>query len=216
MKIKVWQQFSANHSGRYSVVGIFDTPQDAKEAAKLIGSTLGEWAIQKTEPYVADNYTSWLFSAEPPESVIYYFDRLLMIGSGLHETWDPVAPILDLLHLLTVDTAYHYSESVVLYVTILCVAPNDDVSGQLFDAVNIYLRSKRSSKNPPPWQVDPNTFVDAYGTIEQQDETLLMQLEFFFPSEGLPPLLAYLSKYGCTDFDFDIIDSNDPNFQWQD
>ena len=114
MKIQIWQQFSANHSGRYSVVGIFDTPQDAKEAAKLIWSTLDEWAIQKMEPYVADNYTSWLFSVEPPENVIYYFDRLLMIGSGLQETWDPVAPILDLLHLLTVDTAYHYNESVVL------------------------------------------------------------------------------------------------------
>ncbi len=209
MKIQIWQQFSANHSTHFNVVGLFDTPYDAKEAAKYIRASLGKWAIQNIETDFADTNVSWLRSLEDAENAVYQFDRLLIIGSG--RTWDPHAPIVELLRPYTLDVAYHRSQEHYLYITIQCVAPDIDIAKQLYNDINTFLCSQRLSPPPPipPWRVDPNKFVSAEGRIEQENETLTMQLQFFEPNDALPAIFTYLSEHGCTAFNFDIMDGPD-------
>jgi hypothetical protein len=42
MKLSLWQQFSSNHSGSYTIVGAFDTPEVAQNAHRVIQQMMRE------------------------------------------------------------------------------------------------------------------------------------------------------------------------------
>jgi hypothetical protein len=51
MKLTIWQQFSSNHSGNYTIVGIFATSDDAKHAGKEIRTI-----VQQISNYISENW----------------------------------------------------------------------------------------------------------------------------------------------------------------
>jgi hypothetical protein len=68
MKITLWQQFSSNHSGYFSIVGVFDTPEKAKKAADELAKiikTIQDW--HKNNPDKSDAwYARWASGDEYP------------------------------------------------------------------------------------------------------------------------------------------------------
>jgi hypothetical protein len=57
MHISIWPQFSSNHSARFTVVGIFDTPTDAHRAASTLhqlARDIAAWRAQNEPSYTGD------------------------------------------------------------------------------------------------------------------------------------------------------------------
>ena len=49
MRLSIWQQFSSNHSGRYTIVGVFPTSDQAKDASQQLQdlvSRIHEWRVK--------------------------------------------------------------------------------------------------------------------------------------------------------------------------
>jgi hypothetical protein len=59
VKISIWQGFSSNHSSRFTVVGVFSTPEHAQDGALIVTSLLRKIFDWYHQPENADALAAW-------------------------------------------------------------------------------------------------------------------------------------------------------------
>jgi len=72
MQVSIWSAFSSNHSSRFTVVGVFETPEQAQAAANKITGQLRSIVDWYHQPENADARDEWMDGREPspPEFAI--------------------------------------------------------------------------------------------------------------------------------------------------
>jgi hypothetical protein len=133
MRISVWQQFSSNHSGSYTVVGVFDTPEAARNAHTILQNMMHEidtysrqnkhdsWTPNAIEVQYEQMYSiqwhepiDWLtpfssavfrvpFQRRIDEHVLF-FDRVVFVDSPAILTWQTGHQFSDLMQAMGADT----------------------------------------------------------------------------------------------------------------
>jgi len=68
MRLSIWQQFSSNHSARFTVVGVFDTPEAAQKATDELNRLMKAIAQWHTEPQYPERLEGRETGELPPPS----------------------------------------------------------------------------------------------------------------------------------------------------
>jgi hypothetical protein len=223
MRVSLWQQFSSNHSGSFTVVGTFESAEKANAAAdklREIIQTIQDWYKQRPEladqaiidpipPEVEfarqydvewDRPVDW-YNEESPVSVL---DDSVMV---LHvpDTWSYPLPFLGILKQFGGSVVYEFEFGAPLAefsIKLTCTAPDEAAASDIAALVNIYLQDPHFSR--PPWH---QKGYDVYklgveGALQQTGKTLAFDLHFFTIEKGLPALINYLRAQGCTGIEY--------------
>jgi len=73
MQVSIWSAFSSNHSSRFTVVGVFQSPEQAAQAAETLKGLLRPIVDWYNQPENADALEEWQHSSpdpSPPELAI--------------------------------------------------------------------------------------------------------------------------------------------------
>jgi hypothetical protein len=194
VRISIWQQFSSNHSAAYTVVGTFETEENARAAATMI-----EVALQKIDKWwetlSLEERTLWGGKAEtphltPPEielknqykvdwpfsihwerdkRFINVFRNFLVIGSPHPFIWYGPQPFNGLITRLGGTPSIMASESrnypdTLLFADLTCAAPNENVAQMIASSVKNYYSDPEGM--PIPW------IAYHSGTLDQRAEEL--------------------------------------------
>lgn len=130
MKLTIWQQFSSNHSASYTVVGVFASVQEAKQARQKIMAIHEEnanWyrdrdlyplSLKKPSPieakYAAQYGFDWKEELDwawyHPEKPIAHFDRLVIVDTRTVDTWQTGHQFVNLLSAMGADVYRYVTE----------------------------------------------------------------------------------------------------------
>jgi hypothetical protein len=199
VRLTIWQQFSSNHSGIFSVVGTFATEVEARAASESAKDILRRLlpAVQAADR-LAFSRVAWEIGIEwqdPPDWMISEIDidqavetvgRLVFI-SNPDQTWNQCAPYRSLLSMLGAEQVGGYdldiieSDQPIMWVvmTVQCHLPDE---GSAKELANWWLEIGKSSL----WGVVTRT-----GTAI---EIVNMPVD----DERTPLLLETLARRNCT------------------
>ena len=130
MKISIWKQFSSNHSANYTVVGVFESAQQAQEARETIitiheenanwyrDNNLYPRSLQNPSP-IEEKYSKlygfdWKEELDwawyRPEKPIAHFDRLVIIDTSTVDTWQTGHQFVNLLSAMGANVYRYVTE----------------------------------------------------------------------------------------------------------
>src|SRR5687767_9411950 len=105
MRVSIWQQFSSNHSSSFTVVGEFESVEEAQKAGgifsdimrRIVQSYAGEKDIENptsAEIEIGKQYgfewkylTDWLDSEIDPQKHVVVFDNFVMVSDLFIQTY---------------------------------------------------------------------------------------------------------------------------------
>ncbi len=213
MRISIWQQFSSNNSSDFTVVGVFETPKAAQDAAadvRRIIHTLKQWYDDHPDeanetfsgggetPSPAEIAMGQRFGFEWPNAVEWYWhasvtvvlDRLVYVTTEdfrpetAGEPFDKILTGLGGQGLLNGDI---YGDQIgTILVEITCLAPDEETA-----------RAIAEKKL-------------AYRCWVRRDGRRLHFYDWPFSELDLPKLLAELEKRGCTNLEYRLAQAESP------
>jgi hypothetical protein len=106
VKLTIWQGFSSNHSSRFTVVGVFESPEKAAQAAKVftdLRQAVTDWYNQPENAAARQDWAIGEFDPTPPELALaermqiawgFYAADWLWVGMADHEPVEVVDSLL--------------------------------------------------------------------------------------------------------------------------
>ncbi len=194
MRVSIWEQWSGNHSSDFLVVGTFATPESATAALSI----LREYARQNPVGY-ADHVEVW--------------DRLVFLWKGSTD-YPPDGGIHDIMRLggtVSMEESAYGTQISVVRAEITCRAPDTTVAITIYDAIKAYLTTSSILAPPIPAPLDERNAEDddvtASGAVHIEGIQVSLNLYFDDISAGLPALVTYLAKNGCTAITYNITEA---------
>lgn len=221
MHISIWQQRASNHSSSFTIVGTFESPEKANEAAATVEGIIKDFIDWYERPENADlDMLPWdapptsfeaeliskydlkadrhfTFTEDVRGSIsVSAVDRLAVIDVGLTLDEPPMLLIslLGRLGSQSVTTTFD-AESVFVdatMVNVTCNAPDAVVAEMIRHSVQTYF--VRTTRETPLWGGD-NT--GARGGVLRDGTGLTLDVYFGDIRYGLPALISYLESHGC-------------------
>jgi hypothetical protein len=229
MKVSLWRQFSSNHSGSFTVVGTFESPEKANAAAhnlREIIRVIREWheqhpdhvvdPIPPEEAFTRQYGVKWdvavdWYEDESPVKILY--DNLVVLHAP--DTWSYPLPFLGILKQLGGSVVYNFEFGEPLaefHVKLICVAPDEETASKLAERILAYLPEPWALRTP--WYRDELNDYDlgAEGTLRQLGNALSFDLKFGKLTTGLPALIHYLEAHGCTRIEYEFVQGLEVDF----
>jgi hypothetical protein len=184
MKISLWQQFSSNHSGSFSVVGRFATEEAAREAAEKLREIVRRidawhenpanqaWYSEADQKSVGPPITPVEVAIAKEFNVAWgnggadwyggMHAPIQQVGRDVYfstaESWSMPTPIVNLLKSFGGETAQSmsYEDEAIetIWVKLTCRF-NDEAAAQATCAlVTPFMHATRQSETKPPWAGD--------------------------------------------------------------
>jgi hypothetical protein len=223
MHVSIWHQFSSNHSADFTIVGTFQTPDDAQTAAAdllHILTTISAWYRDHKrtlsgshlvpcppELHFAQHYNidwgdhgiDWITAGREPES-IHTFDTLVIV-ENIGGTYTGVSPFDRLLRRMGASIVYEQENlDLALYVNVTCIAPNASTAERLVSLAQAALTEEDRTKAMPG--------IDYLGDgIFERDGQRVSFRDLWHPTlhVELPRMIAYLEDQGCTDITYEVV-----------
>lgn len=232
MKLKIWQQFSSNHSGSFTVVGVFDSPQQAEAAVTELTSifqNLFAW-------YKANPKEPRPFLDDPPSSaereIIEKYDLATEINLGLagedaqaslttksldrflilhiHETWwnEGQAGLATLVGKMGAGSKgmnweLNHDFMSQLTIRLRAIAPDEATAQAIFDETRAAL--DKTEKTGLWLTLDLAWCKEIMElSVEMAGRTLIFQLSDLYVHEHFTALIGYLQSHSFTDFDAEL------------
>jgi hypothetical protein len=212
MKITLWQQFSSNHSGSFTVVGNFGTPEEAEKIAtqlwdwlqQMLNKGITELGQQISETYKLDWYpdgVSWNGGPTNMDEAVIRIGNTVFLTTDSYETWNDATPFAGLMWKLGArEVLYATDETLYLGIQLTCLAPDEKTADEVYDQVNKYLRDKEPI-HLPPWEDETESGL-AWGYIHQKERKIKMSLQFWKAASGFRALMNYLHTKGFTEITY--------------
>jgi len=173
MKLSIWQQFSSNNSSSYVIVGAFETPQKAHEAAEKFKALLQRiWEWYKAHPEAREVVDSgdreltdverevmhdhniefeealdWVAREESldflPDAVAV-FENLVFVAT-VDETETKDTPLAQYMHQLGADMKYEEAMRTGLSINVSGTAPDDTTAQYIKASTETYLFRDRGT-----------------------------------------------------------------------
>ncbi|MBA3531471.1 MAG: hypothetical protein H0T73_06065 [Ardenticatenales bacterium] len=204
MRLSLWQQFSSNHSDSFRVVGAFDSPESATQAAETIRALVArsqQWYSQ--EEYERRDPENLILLPELKASSVNTWEHFLFIYDHHTEDYEPTAykPLVKQLggqvaiqfQPLDVNDSY-------VQVKIICQAPDETTGQHLYKVIDNYF--EKSDHYTSPW--GKGYGVWARGMIQHEHRQLTLNVEFSNIGQALPKMIAYLRNQGCSEITYQI------------
>ena len=238
MRVSIWQQFSSNHSGWFTVVGTLESAEKANTAAAKLSEiiqAIHEWHqqhpghvdqgnVDPIPPEVEfarqygvkwDMAVDW-FDEKSPVSVLD--DNVVVLD--VSDTWSYPLPFLGILKQLGGSVVYSFGMDepfAEFRVKLTCTAPDETVASDLATRILAYLPEPWEQRTP--WYPDDLNYdeiaadaVGAEGTLRQLGQALAFELHFFEIAKGLPALIQYLQSQGCTGIEYQFVQGLEVDF----
>lgn len=170
MRISIWQQFSSNHSANFTVVGQFENPSKAAEAATKLREILqhivdfdaGNYNLELTWPeqeyakqYEVEwtQHLDWIYS--PLEKHVVLLDNYLIVSNLDHQPQSGPKPMDELVRKLggEIQLEGEYLPTVI-YVDLAFKAPDEATANKIFNELEFYIEQGRRELGhffPIPW-----------------------------------------------------------------
>lgn len=226
MRVSIWQQFSSNHSSKFTVVGRFGSPEQAEAVAQKLREWMKTifWAekplgrLTETELKISRDYDlewykdgiNWKFDpTQLPEIDISHIVRRIHNDVFLicsEETYDNPNPFVGLMWKLGArKTDFSSGESSYLSIELICIAPSKEIARHFYDQMLAYL--KRSANighdlETPWWTKNSEDFTEARGAVGIVERKIRLMLQFYETGYGLCELVNYLEENGFTDIEY--------------
>ncbi|MBZ0318507.1 MAG: hypothetical protein K8L91_18990 [Anaerolineae bacterium] len=195
MRISIWQQFASNHSNSFTVVGEFESVEDAQNAADKLRASLQpildwydtnpeiefnadpippELAIGKSYGVEWELRHDWLPGRTVGEVVSVLDNRIIIISE---ETWSPHEPLDQILVKLgaTVRLEGAFSDTLLL-VDIVCECPNEATATNLRQTLLEFM----AAENAFPYAQSPIPWIAYHSGQRATDAEELERLDKFF------------------------------------
>jgi hypothetical protein len=171
MRISMWQQFASNNSTSFTVVGKFESAEDAERAAfelrhvmRLLGEARrnhgieAELQVKYPVSWTSDIDWSYWVEYNDEDDPVSTFRDIVVINQPHPSIWYGPQPFDEILKRLGGDVAVNVSESrsapdSVLTIQVVFDAPNTEVAETLEQQLKQYLQAKWDEPVPPPWLV---------------------------------------------------------------
>lgn len=177
MKITLWQQFSANHSSSFTIVGTFSSIDEAQKAETIFREmfdSILEWQeyernnryadiVNPNAPTFPETEYAAKYDLDWNEHVdwidgknIFRVENHLFIADDSIPTWQSPDLMLDLMGRFT-DVVNHSRSNVperTLLVTLSCMASDVAVATALYTILDSYFKSLEETDGDlitPPW-----------------------------------------------------------------
>lgn len=227
MNISIWQQFSSNHSGGFTIVGNFATVEQAQQAADTLKAILGQIAASNRtrfetiedffnfqpillspmeravrEQYEAEDWTHALDYAyeDNTDRHVKRYENLVFVGSVIDSN-SVAKPFDTILRKLGAEVA---GEDVQKPILVSCNAP-DQADARRLQQELVYKGDQKQI-----W-IPPDTRMFHYGQIESEEQQLQIIIPDCWLSElnsstfnFLHKLVSYLKSAGCSDFTYSV------------
>jgi hypothetical protein len=202
MKVTLWQQFSSNHSNGFSVVGVFETVEDAQKAKARIQKLIDDvtdWhnnnppsGISEPERKILKDFKiEWderpYIDRNTQDLAIY--DNIVEITSA-SDSWVRMRPFELLLQKLGADvggweflTIDADEETYLFKLTVSCITPDENTASKII-------------KDEKEFVVETNR-----GSITQEGNKLTLD-GIYFGIYELRRIKAYLKGLKCTDIEY--------------
>lgn len=229
MQVKIWQQFSSNHSGSFTVIGVFESPQKAEAVAaelKAIFQNLFQWyqdhpdesnlnmddpppppERELIEKYNLVTETNLGLEGDDVRASLSTtaLDRFVLLHIG--ETWwndahSQLAALVGNMGTVTKGISWEVDGSPIigLEVSLSAVAPDEDTAQAIFDETRAALDD--ANRDYPVLELDlPWCEELEHLVIEKDGHKLTIALRSVYLHENLTGLIRYLQGQGFTDFD---------------
>jgi hypothetical protein len=217
MKIAIWQQFSSNHSAGFTVVGTFETPEKAQQAANTIQKmvdTIYEWHRQNdTErihgsmpPFPPELAFAQQYSVDWNKALDWTTEQMVVVDNFLilnppSTWWHDSHPIPEIVQKLDGKAVYQDGIDVITALIIghlTCLAPDVDTAKAMTEQFSMHLKKGNTRA---PWDVKGEWDVEAWGRITHCEKTITMDFHAGYPEKTLPALLNYLKSLNCTNIE---------------
>ncbi len=222
MKLSIWQQFSSNNSSDFTIIGVFDSPEQAKQAAEEVQRILNRirdwhtanqesaqelydlWAsgeypspMSAVEKELAQEYNvHWIGAIDWFDRVEVHtlMDRLVVVQPDFHVDYGP-SPFDQIMNRLG---GYGFVAG-----TDAEGAPYGTVYLRLVcdapddTAVATILEEMSPHDDPDPFEPESNS-LNAYGL------TIVFRWDYYQSEWKLETLVGYLRAKGCKNLNYDI------------
>ncbi len=178
MKISIWRQFSSNNSSSYVIVGAFETPEKAHEAAekfKALLRRIWEWyadhpdirdamldeeryeltdaerEIMRDYPIEFSGAANWVASQKSLDFLpdsVAVFENLVFFAS-LDETVTDDTPFAQYMHQLGADVKFEEAMESYLTVRVSATAPDDATAQHIKTAAENYFMRDHTFERAP-------------------------------------------------------------------
>lgn len=221
MRVSIWQQFSSNHSGSFTVVGRFETEETAHEAANELGGVIrqiDEWhedtANEAWYKQVAMNDVPPITPAEKDiqqkyaiewevQAVDWYGDGhapIRQLGRDVFfsvgETWCSSEPIANLLGKLGAHTYEEHEfgggQIKSIFVKLSCSFDSENAAKE--NSTLLGKWKENFAGEEPPWA---NIEEFAYAEIDDiSDEANVINVNIKSGIHSLPVIIEWLKSRG--------------------
>lgn len=231
MRISIWQEFSSNHSSRFTVVGIFETPQKAELAAaelRHISQTILDWYdLPENAQANEDLESGEILTPSPPEIQIAAQYGIEWTDPTPDWLWNGELQTFDqfvLLHCSKCDFDCQPADALIekmggralidgtvvrddvfseVHLTLTCVAPDEAIAQRLYDDITAYFQGgKRLS------------FSSFEGKVWRHERALAIEDgRFSNIAEGLPAVIRHFREAGCHDISYRLAEIRDDEIE---
>lgn len=234
MRISVWQQFSSNHSGYFTIVGTFENEDAAYRAAKELKEimrTIDEWYERNPEAdrelwrqidpppcprevEIGKKYgIDWQAASDYWRTYnIKVLSRIVLFDA--YETQSDNRPIIQIMQKLGGQVVHQYGlDTDGLFasfsVKLTCTAVNEEMARSIYEAVKSYLSSPKNTA--PPWSTQKPDYFDVpdEGVVELKGRELEFKIRFEMLEQNLLAMIAYLQSKGCENIQYTFVQDKD-------
>jgi hypothetical protein len=231
MKFSLWQQFSSNHSGHFTVVGSFPTEAKAIAAEEqfhaLFQAILAWKAIPENKASIDEqeriSYSSSAtppevdiaqkYSIEPPSQTIDWLDpdldeNLFRIGTDVlvnveFETWQGPATIQSLMAAFGGAVKTQIAERVYITLHLTCFLPDESRAQTILKESADFIKSPIGKRSPWTWKGEYRG-VYGRGKIQAHGSQIIIDYQFFQFHPGFTSMLDWLRKAGAKNIEYTL------------
>jgi hypothetical protein len=220
MRIALWQQFSSNHSARFTVVGKFDSVNATEDGARELRSVLqaiSNWhkvenqneesEVKQPNPFPADVAENYSITPDQTRLWLSGEYHLQVMGQHLilqspHTRTKPDA-LMKVMQKISGQAITEYWDddpNPHIRVQLTCQTLDEASAQVLYANMDNYMRNVRG-KLPPWFEKDQRTW-SLKGTAGMDGTSLTFVIWFHDLIDTLPLMIAYLESKGCHHIQF--------------
>jgi hypothetical protein len=236
VKLSLWQQFSSNHSGHFTVVGSFPSEAEAITAEEqfhtLFQAILAWKAIPENKASIEEqeriSYSSSAtppevdiaqkYSIEKPSQTIDWLDsdldeNLFRIGADVlvnveFETWQSPTLVQSLITALGGILKTQIRDHTYLTLHLTCFFPDEASAQAILQESAAFIKSPIGKRSPWTWKGEYSG-VYGFGKIQARESQIIIVYQFFRFHPGFVSMLEWLRKAGAENIEYTLTEEKE-------